>query len=115
MSDPQVRVGLVAGGLGASWPRFPVPLPLGYLEHERAWARIGRWVRAASVRAARCRGRHGLTGHLYPGMLGVSTDLTLVTADFGGHVERRESDDLAAHRAGRAAAESACSAPHWPC
>jgi L-arabinose isomerase len=66
----------------------------GYLEDERAWARIGRWVRAAGVRAALRRGRHGLMGHLYPGMLDVSTDLTLVTANFGGHMEVLEFDDL---------------------
>ena len=66
----------------------------GYLEDERAWARIGRWVRAAGVRAALRRGRHGLMGHLYPGMLDVSTDLTLVSAHFGGHMEVLEFDDL---------------------
>ncbi|GAA0321784.1 L-fucose/L-arabinose isomerase family protein [Actinoallomurus spadix] len=66
----------------------------GYVEDERAWARIGRWVRAAGVRAALRRGRHGLMGHLYPGMLDVSTDLTLVPANFGGHMEVVEFDDL---------------------
>ena len=66
----------------------------GYLEDERAWARIGRWVRAAGVRAALRGGRHGLMGHLYPGMLDVSTDLTLVPANLGGHVEVLEFDDL---------------------
>ncbi|MBX6769506.1 MAG: L-fucose/L-arabinose isomerase family protein, partial [Actinomadura rubrobrunea] len=66
----------------------------GYLEDERAWAKIARWVRAAGVRAALRRGRHGLMGHLYPGMLDVSTDLTLVAANFGGHVEVLEFDDL---------------------
>lgn len=66
----------------------------GYLEDERAWAKIAAWVRAAGVRAALRRGRHALMGHLYPGMLDVSTDLTLVTADFGGHVEVLEFDDL---------------------
>ncbi len=66
----------------------------GYVEDERAWARIGRWVRAAGVRAALRRGRHGLMGHLYPGMLDVATDLTLVSANFGGHVEVLEFDDL---------------------
>ncbi|MGI8332408.1 arabinose isomerase [Actinomadura scrupuli] len=66
----------------------------GYLEDERAWAKIGRWVRAAGVRAALRRGRHGLLGHLYPGMLDVATDLTLVSANFGGHVEVLEFDDL---------------------
>src|SRR5436190_22774440 len=38
----------------------------GYLEDERAWARIDRWIRAAGVRAALRHGRHGLLGHLYP-------------------------------------------------
>ncbi|MCW2889456.1 MAG: L-arabinose isomerase [Streptosporangiaceae bacterium] len=66
----------------------------GYLEDERAWAKIGRWVRAAGVRAALRRGRHGLLGHLYPGMLDVATDLTLISANFGGHVEVLEFDDL---------------------
>ena len=66
----------------------------GYLEDERAWARIGRWIKAAGVRGALRTGRHGLMGHLYPGMLDVSTDLTLVTANFGGHVEVLEFDDL---------------------
>ncbi len=66
----------------------------GYLDDERAWTRIGRWIRAAGVRGALRTGRHGLMGHLYPGMLDVSTDLTLVTANFGGHVEVVEFDDL---------------------
>jgi L-arabinose isomerase len=66
----------------------------GYLGDERAWARIGRWIKAAGVRGALRTGRHGLMGHLYPGMLDVSTDLTLVTANFGGHVEVLEFDDL---------------------
>lgn len=66
----------------------------GYLDDERAWAKITRWIRAASVAGALRHGRHGLMGHLYPGMLDVSTDLTLVTANFGGHVEVLEFDDL---------------------
>ncbi len=66
----------------------------GYVEDERAWTRIGRWIKAAGVRGALRTGRHGLMGHLYPGMLDVSTDLTLVTANFGGHMEVVEFDDL---------------------
>jgi L-arabinose isomerase len=66
----------------------------GYLEDERAWARIGRWVSAAAVRGALRHGRHGLMGHLYPGMLDVSTDLTSVSTQLGGHVEVLEFDDL---------------------
>jgi L-arabinose isomerase len=66
----------------------------GYLEDERAWVKIRRWIAAAGVRGALRTGRHGLMGHLYPGMLDVSTDLTLVPANFGGHVEVVEFDDL---------------------
>ncbi|MBT2229831.1 L-fucose/L-arabinose isomerase family protein [Nonomuraea sp. NEAU-A123] len=66
----------------------------GYLEDERAWARIERWVKAAGVRATLRDGRHGLMGHLYPGMLDVATDLTLVPVNLGGHVEVLEFDDL---------------------
>jgi L-arabinose isomerase len=66
----------------------------GYVEDERAWTRIARWVRAAGVRAGLRHGRHGLLGHLYPGMLDVATDLTSVSAQLGGHVEVLEIDDL---------------------
>lgn len=66
----------------------------GYLGDERAWSRIERWIRAAGVRVALQHGRFGLMGHLYPGMLDVSTDLTLVPVNFGGHVEVLEFDDL---------------------
>lgn len=66
----------------------------GYLGSQRAWSRIERWVHAAGVRARVRTARHGLMGHLYPGMLDVSTDLTLVSAQFGSHVEVLEFDDL---------------------
>ena len=66
----------------------------GFVEDERAWARISRWVKAAGVRATFRYGRHGLMGHLYPGMMDVSTDPTLVSAQLGGHVEILEIDDL---------------------
>lgn len=66
----------------------------GYLEDDKAWEKIRRWVVAAVVRKSLRHGRHGLMGHLYPGMLDVSTDLTLVSAQLGGHVEVLEFDDL---------------------
>ena len=82
--------------MASSFARVGVPFRSvsGYLDDERAWARIGRWIKAAGVRGALRAGRHGLMGHLYPGMLDVSTDLTLVSANFGGHVEVLEFDDL---------------------
>ena len=66
----------------------------GWLRQESAWTRIGRWVSAAHLRATLRTARHGLMGHLYPGMLDVSTDLTLLPATFGSHVEVLEFDDL---------------------
>lgn len=66
----------------------------GWLRQESAWRRIERWVLAARVRAALRHARHGLMGHLYPGMLDVSTDPTLLAATFGSHVEVLEFDDL---------------------
>ena len=66
----------------------------GYLREERAWEKIGRWITAAGVRRVLRNGRHGLMGHLYPGMYDVSTDLTMVNSQFGGHVEVLEFDDL---------------------
>ena len=66
----------------------------GYLEDSRAWQRIGYMVRAAGVRAALRDARHGLMGHLYPGMYDVATDLTLIAAHLGGHIEVLEFDDL---------------------
>ncbi|WP_053207605.1 L-fucose/L-arabinose isomerase family protein [Jiangella muralis] len=66
----------------------------GWLRQESAWRRIEQWVNAAHVRAALRHARHGLMGHLYPGMLDVSTDLTLLPTTFGSHVEVLEIDDL---------------------
>jgi L-arabinose isomerase len=66
----------------------------GYLEEELAWQKVAHWVAAAGVRGALRHGRHGLLGHLYPGMLDVATDLTSVPAQLGGHIEVLEIDDL---------------------
>ncbi len=66
----------------------------GYLNDEAAWERITRWINAAKVRAVLRHARHGLMGHLYAGMLDVSTDMTLVSSQLGGHVEVLEFDDL---------------------
>ena len=68
----------------------------GYLEEDAAWSRISHWVHAAGVRGALRHGRHGLLSHLYPGMLDVATDLTLVPAQLGGHIEVLEVDDVRA-------------------
>lgn len=66
----------------------------GWLRQPSAWGRIERWIDAAHIRAALRHARHGLMGHVYPGMLDVSTDLTLLPVTFGSHVEVLEFDDL---------------------
>ena len=66
----------------------------GYLAEERAWVKIHSWIQAAKVRSILRNSRHGIMGHVYPGMLDVSTDMTMVTTHFGGHMEVLEFDDL---------------------
>jgi L-arabinose isomerase len=66
----------------------------GFLHEERAWKKIYSWIQAASVKSILRNSRHGIMGHLYPGMLDVSTDMTMVTTHFGGHMEVLEFDDL---------------------
>jgi L-arabinose isomerase len=66
----------------------------GWLRQQSAWDRIGQWITAAHIRGALRHARHGLMGHVYPGMLDVSTDLTLLPTTFGSHVEVLEFDDL---------------------
>ena len=66
----------------------------GFLREERAWEKITSWIQAASIRSILQNSRHGIMGHLYPGMLDVSTDMTMVTTHFGGHMEVIEFDDL---------------------
>ena len=64
-------------------------------DDERAWAKIGAWVRAAGVARALRRARIGFLGHTYPGMLDMYTDFTAVHGQVGAHVEVLEIDDLA--------------------
>src|SRR3954449_6955378 len=84
--------------MGNTFRRAGIPFRSvsGWLRQESAWQRIAQWIRAAHIRAALRHARHGLMGHLYPGMLDVSTDLTLLPATFGSHVEGLEFDDLRA-------------------
>lgn len=82
--------------IGSVFARLGVPFRSvsGHLNDERAWSRIERWIRSTSAAAGLKRARHGLMGHLYPGMLDVATDLTMVSSQIGGHVEVLEFDDL---------------------
>jgi L-arabinose isomerase len=62
----------------------------------RAWEKIGAWVRAAGAARALRGSRIGFLGHVYPGMLDMYSDFTMVHAQVGAHVELLEIDDLGA-------------------
>ena len=77
--------------------RIPYDTVAGTIDDdERAWAKIGGWVRAAGVARALRRSRIGFLGHVYPGMLDMYSDFTAVHAQVGAHVEVLEIDDLGA-------------------
>jgi L-arabinose isomerase len=77
--------------------RIPYDTVAGTIDDdERAWARIGAWVRAAAVARDVRSSRIGFLGHTYPGMLDMYTDFTAVHAQLGAHVEVLEIDDLGA-------------------
>lgn len=82
--------------IGVALERLGMPIRSvsGHLADERAWAKIERWVRAAGVVRALRGARHGMMGHLYPGMFDIATNITAITGTFGGHVEVLEFDDL---------------------
>ena len=77
--------------------RIPYDTVAGTIDgDERAWARIGAWVRAAGAASSLRRARIGFLGHTYPGMLDLYSDFTAVHAQLGAHVEVLEIDDLGA-------------------
>ena len=59
------------------------------------WNEVKEWIGAASVANKLAYNRLGCMGHYYGGMLDVYTDLTLLLASFGGHIEMLEVDELA--------------------
>jgi L-arabinose isomerase len=75
--------------------RIPYDTVAGTIDgDERAWAKIAAWVRAAGVARSLRRARIGFLGHVYPGMLDMYADFTMVHAQVGAHVEVLEIDDL---------------------
>ena len=75
--------------------RIPYDTVAGTIDgDERAWAKIAAWVRAAGVARELRRARIGFLGHVYPGMLDMYADFTMVHAQVGAHVEVLEIDDL---------------------
>jgi L-arabinose isomerase len=88
--------------------RIPYDTVAGTIDgDERAWARIGAWVRAAGAAGSLRRARIGFLGHTYPGMLDLYSDFTAVHAQLGAHVEVLEIDDLGARVAQATEAERA--------
>ncbi|MCX6301940.1 MAG: arabinose isomerase [Bacteroidia bacterium] len=65
---------------------------------QEVWKEVGGWIEAASVANKMAHNRLGCMGHYYGGMLDVYTDLTLLLAGFGGHIEIVEVDELSALR-----------------
>lgn len=61
---------------------------------DEVWTEVKEWVEAAGVANRLAYNRIGCMGHYYGGMLDVYTDLTLLLAVFGGHIEILEVDEL---------------------
>lgn len=72
----------------------PVRVVAGHLDDARAWRSIDSWIAASRVVASLKRARHGMMGHLYPGMFDIATGITPVLSACGGHAEIVELDDL---------------------
>jgi L-arabinose isomerase len=88
--------------------RIPYDTVAGTIDDDdRAWQKIGAWVRAAGVARALRRSRVGFLGHVYPGMLDMYADFTAAHAQLGAHVEVLEIDDLGARVAQATADEVA--------
>jgi len=60
----------------------------------RAWSEIEAWARAASVARTFRHSRFGFLGNTYGGMLDLYSDLTMIQAQTGMHVEVLEIGDL---------------------
>jgi L-arabinose isomerase len=60
-----------------------------------AWGEIDEWVEAARVAHVMEHNRLGLMGHYYGGMLDIYSDLTQQCANFGGHIQIVEMEELA--------------------
>lgn len=63
-------------------------------DDERAWSEISGWCLAARAARSVRRARFGMLGHTYPGMIDMSTDLGVIHAQLGAHVEVLEMNDL---------------------
>ncbi len=79
--------------------RIPFHQITGMIEgDDHVWREIDEWVEAAKVAHVMEHNRLGVMGHYYCGMLDIYSDLTQQCANFGGHIEIVEVDELAAIR-----------------
>ena len=78
-----------------------------------AWNEIDAWVDAARVAHTMEHNRLGVMGHYYGGMLDIYSDLTQQVANFGGHIEIVEVDELAALRSDITSAQIADRVTHF--
>ena len=62
------------------------------------WTEVEEWIEAAKVANSMFYNRMGCMGHYYSGMLDIYTDLTEQYANFGGHIELLEVEELASLR-----------------
>lgn len=60
----------------------------------RAWAEIAQWARAAQVKREMQGARFGFLGNNYSGMLDMYSDMTMLQAQLGLHIEILEMCDL---------------------
>jgi L-arabinose isomerase len=76
--------------------RIPFHQVTGVLDDDPAcWKEVAEWIQAARVAHVLEHNRLGVMGHYYGGMLDIYSDLTQQCAQFGGHVEIVEVDELA--------------------
>ncbi len=59
-----------------------------------AWAEVEGWCRAVAASRPLGRGRFGMLGHTYPGMIDMSTDVGVVSSQLGAHVEILEIEEV---------------------
>lgn len=73
----------------------PFRIVTGHLDgDEVAWAEVEAWCRAVAAVKPLQRGRFGMLGHTYPGMIDMSTDVGVVASELGAHVEILEIEDV---------------------
>lgn len=74
---------------------IPHRIVTGHLyDDEVAWAEVEGWCRAVAATTPLRRGRFGMLGHSYPGMIDMSTDVGVVSSQLGAHVEILEIEDV---------------------